>query len=123
MPFRPEPIRGRRAFAEIRARGRRIGGRLVTLQILPAAAGDAVRVSFAIGRHVGPAVVRNRVRRRLRALVSGRVLPPGAYLIGARPGAAGASFAALGADLQSAFDRGLRSDSLTGVPSGEATSG
>ena len=31
--------------------------------------GDRVRVAYAIGRPVGPAVVRNRVRRRLRAAV------------------------------------------------------
>jgi len=44
------------------------------------------RVSYAIGRHVGGAVVRNRVRRRLRAAVQAHaaVLQPGAsYLFGA----------------------------------------
>jgi ribonuclease P protein component len=44
------------------------------------------RVAYAVGRHVGPAVVRNRARRRLRAAVSGYAdeLRPGtAYLFGA----------------------------------------
>ena len=63
-------------------------------------------VAYAIGRPVGGAVVRNRVRRRLRALLvaeaSRQPLAPGYYLVGARPGAAGASFAELGADLTSA---------------------
>jgi len=42
-------------------------------------------VAFAIGRAVGSAVVRNRVRRRLRMLISAEQLPPGVYLWGARP--------------------------------------
>jgi ribonuclease P protein component len=50
---------------------------------------DAVppRVAFAVGRSVGGAVVRNRLRRRLRAAVGDAArsgaLPPGWYLIGA----------------------------------------
>lgn len=43
------------------------------------------RVGFAIGRAVGTAVQRNRVRRRLRALLSERSLPGGLLLVGARP--------------------------------------
>ena len=64
------------------------------------------RVAYAIGRAVGGAVVRNRVRRRLRAATRAHaaVLAPGlAYLVHAGPGAAGASYAALNADLQKAL--------------------
>jgi ribonuclease P protein component len=67
------------------------------------------RVAFAIGRPVGGAVVRNRVRRRLRALLVAEAtrqpLAPGYYLVGARPGAAGVSFAELGGDLVSVLRR------------------
>lgn len=44
------------------------------------------RVAYAIGRSVGSAVVRNRIRRRLRVIVAARVddLAPGAYLVAAR---------------------------------------
>jgi ribonuclease P protein component len=49
-------------------------------------------VAFALGRAFGPAVVRNRVRRRLRAMLlaasSAGTLPAGEFLIGARPDAA-----------------------------------
>lgn len=56
------------------------------------AASDHPRVAFAIGRPVGNAVVRNRIRRRLRSAlrelhVAGR-LPLGDYLVGGRSEAA-----------------------------------
>lgn len=57
-------------------------------------AGDPPRVAYAVGRKVGPAVVRNRVRRRLRATVAelhtgpAGPLPSGAYLVSASPSAA-----------------------------------
>jgi RNase P protein component len=41
-------------------------------------------VAYALGRAIGPAVVRNRLRRRLQALLAGSSLPPGLYLIGAQ---------------------------------------
>ena len=43
--------------------------------------------AFAIGRRVGSAVVRNRVRRRMRAIVAGErhQIPVGTYLVSARP--------------------------------------
>jgi ribonuclease P protein component len=43
------------------------------------------RVAFAVGRSVGTAPLRNRVRRRLRALAQAHAgeLAPGWYLIGA----------------------------------------
>ena len=75
-------------------------------------AGDPVappRVAFAIGRKLGPAVDRNQVRRRLRAIFStaaaeGRV-PPGAYLAVVRPAAMSASFSQLKADVTTSLDR------------------
>jgi ribonuclease P protein component len=56
-------------------------------------------VAFAIGRKVGGAVVRNRLRRRLRAILGDLDLAPGAYLVGvsAGPEAASLSFAQLSA--------------------------
>lgn len=70
------------------------------------------RVAYSVGRRVGPAVVRNRVRRRLRAIVAEAVRPsgelapgPGAYLISVRPEAATLPFAALEAAVHGALAR------------------
>ena len=64
------------------------------------------RVAYAVGRPVGGAVVRNRVRRRLRAATRARadaLVPGHAYLVHARAGAAGRS----NADLEAALDGAL----------------
>jgi ribonuclease P protein component len=68
------------------------------------------RAGFVVGRHVGGAVVRNRVRRQLQHLSVDRLaeLPAGARLIvRALPAAAGASGRELGADLDAAIARSL----------------
>jgi len=58
------------------------------------------RVAFALGRAVGPAVTRNLIRRRLRALLNEQItLPAGIYLVGAQPTAATSTFEALHRDL------------------------
>jgi RNase P protein component len=44
-------------------------------------------------------VVRNQLRRRLRALLSAAPPPPGLYLVGARPDVVGRSYAELQFDL------------------------
>ena len=70
------------------------------------------RVAYAVGRPVGGAVVRNRVRRRLRTATRAQVaaLEPGhAYLVHAAPGAAGRSYADLAESLERAL-RALRED-------------
>jgi RNase P protein component len=56
-------------------------------------------VAYALGRAIGPAVVRNRLRRRLRVMLVDSSLPPGLYLIGAQAGAARRSSSELAFDL------------------------
>jgi len=57
----------------------------------PAGTDGPPRVAYAVGRRVGGAVARNRVRRRLRAVVAAEaaaLAPDHVYLVGAGPAAA-----------------------------------
>ena len=73
-----------------------------------AASSVSPRAGFVVSRAVGPAVVRNRVKRRLRPLVRARMhrLPAAAELVvRAQPAAATASSARLATDLDRCLDR------------------
>ena len=64
---------------------------------------DSTRYGISTGRRIGGAVVRNRVRRRLRSLLrglSGRVAGGWDILIVCRPASASVSQAELGAALE-----------------------
>jgi ribonuclease P protein component len=98
-------VRGRADFEGLRRSGHRVRRGPLTVKWLPCDPGAPPRVGYAIGRNLGPAVVRNRLRRRLRAVVRGvgGSLPPGAYLIGARPAAVDLSYEELKATVCSAL--------------------
>jgi ribonuclease P protein component len=69
---------------------------------------DDPRVGFVVAKSVGPAVTRNRVKRRLRHLMRERIpsLPGGSMLVvRALPGSAGASSEDLGAELDRCLSR------------------
>ena len=79
-------VRGRRAFDALRRHGSR--SRAGALRITFHADGSPTpRLAFAIGRKVGPAVARNRARRRLRVIFAEiaadepTLVPPGDYLV------------------------------------------
>ena len=59
----------------------------MTVSFVPEPGWDRPQVGYAIGRRVGNAVVRNRLRRRLRAIVSEQApdLPIGAYMVVSGP--------------------------------------
>ena len=72
-------------------------------------------MAFAVGRAYGPAVRRNRLRRRLRALLTEldrrQPLPPGMMLIGARPSPdTELTFEVVRSDLTQLVDRVRTSD-------------
>ena len=76
----------------------------------PASGPTSPRVGFVVSRAVGNAVVRNRVRRRLRHLVRDRLgeLPRDAVVVvRALPDAAGASCDELRGDLARCLERVL----------------
>jgi ribonuclease P protein component len=112
-------ISDRATFDALRREGRRAQRGSVTVVFLPpddepgGATSPGVRVAYSTGRQVGPAVVRNRVRRRLRAALRDLDrerggLVPGAYLVLVRPDAAGADYAELKRSLGMACDEVVR---------------
>lgn len=104
----PAASRMRRSseFSRVVRNGSRAGRQLVSAHLLvlrdPAGSGEPARIGFVVSRAVGGAVVRNRVRRRLRHLARGylRSLPEGSLLVvRASPQAATARQADLAAEL------------------------
>jgi ribonuclease P protein component len=128
----PQQSRMRRAedFRRVLRTGRRAGGSVLTAYLLlpvgpdgpdgtsgtvgtpgEVPSGDPAKVGFIVSRAVGSAVVRNRVKRRLRELMRGRLasLPRGCLLVlRAHPAAASARQADLAADLDLVTGRLLR---------------
>ena len=100
-------VRTRSAFRTLRQHGRRARSGALVVTFTPPEPGDPAEtcVAFAIGRPIGTAVVRNRVRRRLRAAVAELGPPAGNYLVGATTAVARASYAELRDDLARAFDQ------------------
>ena len=92
-------IRERSAFTRLADEGRRTRAGVLWCTYIPDPVATPPRVAYALGRAIGPAVVRNRLRRRLRALLAATTLPPGFYLIGAQPIAAQRSTSELEFDL------------------------
>ena len=95
-------------FAAALRGGTRAGGDGLVVHARPDAFDGPARVGFIVGRSVGPAVVRNRVRRRLRHLVRARLsaLPRGSLLVvRATPAAGRRSYAELGSTLDRALTR------------------
>src|SRR5437764_1138250 len=108
-------LKGRHDFARVRAEGRTVRGGLLIVGVLPVIEETAFRVGLVTSKRVGGAVVRNRVRRRLREIVRRhqRALGHGLWLVViARPAAASASLAALEDEwLRLAKRAGILSDS------------
>ena len=106
--MRTARVRARSEFAALAQRGVRSRRRAVRVTYLAPStpgAGDVrpapgtVRVAFAIPRSVGSAVVRNRIRRRLRAALGELDAPSGTYLVSATPAAASLDYQGLRRDL------------------------
>ena len=92
--------------------GRRSGARTLVTHLAFAVeqADDRARVGFVVTKAVGNAVVRNRVKRRLRHAARARIarLPADTLLVvRAQPASATASYVELAADLDRCLDRSL----------------
>ena len=90
---RLDMLRSRSDFSALQAGGRSRGHRLVTVRVRPNLL-DHDRFGISTSRSVGTAVVRNRVRRRLREIL--RATPVGGsgrdILVVCRPAAATAGY-------------------------------
>jgi ribonuclease P protein component len=93
-------------FASAVRRGRRAGSRTLVVHLEHIEGDDPVRIGFVVSKAVGPAVTRNRVKRRLRHLAREQLssaetpLPGSAVLVvRALPAASSAGYEELGADL------------------------
>jgi ribonuclease P protein component len=108
-PRQPAParLRKRAEFLAVR-RGEKRRGRLFLLEVLERGDDAPPRVGFTVTKKVGNAVVRNRIRRRLREAVrvhaAGDMAPGSDYVIVGREEMLAAPFA----EIKSELSRRLR---------------
>jgi ribonuclease P protein component len=96
-----ERLKSPRDFSLVYTQGKPSFGKYVVVSVLPMDR-KISRVGFAVGKKVGNAVTRNRVKRRLRAIMqgqAGRITPGFDVIIGAKQKSVTASFQDLEADL------------------------
>jgi ribonuclease P protein component len=96
-----ESLRRRNEFARLQRRGKRRVGTQLVLLTLPGR--DRTRVGITVSKATGNAVVRNRLRRRIKAILDGQGLGRPPYrdlLFIARPGSGEAAFTALQTDVE-----------------------
>lgn len=87
-----ERLRARKDFVTVYRRGRAWANQFLVLRALPSDLPHH-RCGFVVSKRVGKAVVRNRLKRRLREALRPLIVQPGWDLILlARPPAAGASY-------------------------------
>jgi len=102
-------IRDRRAFQQLARSGRRARTRTLWCNYLNDPSAVPLRVGFAVSRTVGTAATRNRIRRRLRAIVAAAApahgVEHGWLLIGATPSATKHTFVQLSAAVDSLLDQ------------------
>jgi ribonuclease P protein component len=107
------PIRERSSFRALATGRRRRRGVVMVTSAVVGSPTEPPRVAYAVGRHAGGAVARNKIRRRLRAATRAhaRELEPGrAYLVGVVGSrAAPAPYASLSDSLAAAL-RALREE-------------
>jgi len=112
---RTQHLRGQGAFGRLLRRGRRAEGEFFRLIAGP---GDGARprLGLTLSRRLGPAVARNRIRRRVRELF--RLWPPAGLDVVVQPkaGVLTAEFVVLRAEWLRALDRARGVENRRGAP-------
>ena len=107
---RPASIRRHADFARLRRTGRRIATKTLNIYLGDARDGDTSSlVGITVSKSIGKAVVRNKLRRRLSAILS-ELLPSQQQmrvLVVARPDAAALTFTDLRTEVRAAFGASL----------------
>ena len=96
-------------FARVRTDGRPVHGKMITLGVLKGVAEKDGRVGIVTSKRVGNAVIRNRVRRRLREIFRAmrpRLIPGLWLVVVAKSSAAKATLAVLGEEFSQLAQRG-----------------
>lgn len=100
-------LRSRKSFDVIYRRGKSVANEHLVLLTLPSR-NSTPKVGFVVGKKVGKAVCRNKVKRRLREIfrsLIGRVAGHTSYVVVARSGAAHVDYAGLESDLTQLLQR------------------
>ena len=102
---REQRLRSRKDFAAAYRSGRVQSNHLLVVRV-SANGGSVSRFGFVVGKVVGGAVVRNRIKRRLREAARTLTVQPGFdIVVGARRAAADAEYASLQHGLRSLLAR------------------
>jgi ribonuclease P protein component len=100
-------LKRRSEFGRVYARGRSCATDLIVVYVLPARTGGT-RIGFSVGKKLGGAVARNRVRRVLQEAVApftANMKAGYSMIVVARVRAGQASFVAISAALDAAFKK------------------
>ncbi len=103
-------LRSARAFRKVYRSGRGASGQYVIVRVLPGPRGAGGRLGVVVGRKLGKAVVRNKLKRWVRA-VSRRYVLGGAHdivVIVKKEAAGCVSFQEFRADLEKTLEWALR---------------
>jgi ribonuclease P protein component len=121
----PAPIRSRRTFAALRRSRYRGRSGPLSVVYLPQRTWSRCEVAYAINRQVGNAVTRNRLRRRLRSILSERAasLPTGAYLVRTGPDASQLGFYELEVAMSRALEQAVPRSGDVSTVDGAVASG